>query len=217
MLYTSVTEPQVEIVIDEIQAACANVNCDYKYVTGTAEVTSQSFSTSDLLITIGGTSLPTTDISVVFGGAPCGTVTSDGTSATCTLQWAPYGGDHDVELYDANGLVSTSGLTSITVDFTVTSVSPDTDINRNGGDELTIAGTGFPVVTTYITVEFTDGTLCSVTSATPTQILCTIDGLDTATLDVNTPMDFTITLNTPDVGQRRRNLKTMVLPPGFPV
>lgn len=108
MLFTSVTVPQVEVIVDELQAACANANCDYAYVDNAAEVTSQSYSDADLVITIGGTNLPTDSAttSVIFGGATCGAISGDATSLTCTLAHAPYGGDHNVELYDVNGLVT---------------------------------------------------------------------------------------------------------------
>lgn len=154
-LYTNVNKPQVLLTIDDLPAACANVDCDYEYVTSTSEVTSQSLSSLDL--TIGGTNLPTSDVTVYFGGAPCSSINSDGSSITCTLDWAPYGGDHLVEVYDSLGLVSVDGgVTAITVSVTVTSSSiAENDlggVNQNGGDTLTIVGTGFPNVASYIEV-----------------------------------------------------------------
>ena len=41
------------------------------------------------------------------------------------------------------------------------------DLNQNGGDELTINGFGFPTVTSYVNVEFADGSGCTVTSSSP--------------------------------------------------
>ena len=105
MLYSSVTSPQVEVTVDDLQAACANANCDYAYVTNAAEVTSQSYNNVDHTITIGGSSL-STDGTIIFGGATCGTITGDATSLSCTLEHAPFGGDHNVEYYDSNGLVT---------------------------------------------------------------------------------------------------------------
>ena len=166
MLYTSVTAPQVLVTVDDIQAACANADCDYEYVSNSAEVTSQDV--TDLAVTIGGTGLSTTDTTIIFGGATCGTITGDDTSRSCTLSHLPYGGSHNVEYYDSNGLVTSSGLTEISVDMSITSVSPTSDLNQNGGDVLTIAGNGFPNVASYVTVEFADGTFCSVDSSTPT-------------------------------------------------
>ena len=83
----------------------------------------------------------------MFGGAPCGEIKAnviDIFTLTCNLEYAPYGGDHDVELYDAKGLVSSTGLIAINIPVTVTKVYPGSLINKNGGDELTIIGTGFP-------------------------------------------------------------------------
>ena len=97
---------------------------------------------------------------------------------TCNLTHEPYGGDHDVELYDSNGLVASSGLSTINVPVTVTSISPDADINKNGGDELIITGTGFPNDASLVEVKFTDDTLCLVSASTPTQIVCTIEGFE---------------------------------------
>ena len=135
MLFSTVTKPQVLITIDELEAGCAEVNCDYEYVTTyLPEVTSQALSGLD--ITIGGTNLPTSGQSVVFGGAPCGTISvnEELTELTCTLDHAPYGSEyegsgHDVELYDVNGLVTRTDLTGIEVAVTVTAVSPDADVN----------------------------------------------------------------------------------------
>lgn len=67
MLYTSVTKPQVLMTIDGLEAACANVDCDYEYVTPAAEVT--GFTVNGLDVTISGTSLPTESVTVEFGGA----------------------------------------------------------------------------------------------------------------------------------------------------
>ena len=39
-LYTSVTDPQVKVVVDTLDAACANVDCNYNYAAATASITS---------------------------------------------------------------------------------------------------------------------------------------------------------------------------------
>ncbi len=69
MLRTSITKPQVEVTVDGLEGACANINCDYEYVTPQALITSQSIAAKNILIA--GTNLPTTGVSLVFGGAPC--------------------------------------------------------------------------------------------------------------------------------------------------
>lgn len=190
MLYTSETLPQVLVTIDDLPAACANVDCDYEYVTTTSEIT--GFSVSGTSVTITGTDLPTTDITVEFGGATCGTISGDSTSLSCTLTQDPYGGDHFIELTDTTGglIPLASSLGTANVACTVSSVSPLTDINRNGGDTLTIVGTGFPSDISLVTIEFEDGTYCTVTSSTSTEIVCDIDGFDTDSLDVSSTMQF---------------------------
>lgn len=124
-------------------------------------------------MTIGGTDLPTSDVTVFFGGAPCSSVSAGATLITCTLDWAPYGGDHDVEVYDPSGLIKVgSAVSQINVAVTVSASSIAENnlggINQNGGDILTITGTGFPNVASYVGVEMSDGTGCEVTSSTPT-------------------------------------------------
>lgn len=62
--------------------------------------------------------LPTTGLTVIFGGAPCGseTISGDSTSLSCTLDHAPFGGDHDVEVYGEYGIVKLAdSLSPITV------------------------------------------------------------------------------------------------------
>ena len=182
------------------------MDCDYTYVASSSEVTSQSLSSLDL--SIGGTDLPTSDVTVYFGGAPCSSISSDGSSMTCTLDWAPYGGDHLVEVYDSNGMVSVSGsVTATTVSVTVTSSSIEENdlggLNQNGGDTLTIVGTGFPNVASYIEVKMSDDTACVVTSSTPTEIVCVLDDLEKP-VDTSTPLTFSLLDYTPSYGQRRR-------------
>lgn len=92
--------------INGLEALCANANCDYEYVVPSSDITSFTVSGTDVSIT--GTSLPTSDLTVEFGGATCGTVSSDGTTATCTLSHEPRGGDHLIEMRDVNGLVPIS-------------------------------------------------------------------------------------------------------------
>jgi hypothetical protein len=81
---------------------------------------------------------------------------------------------------------------------------------------MTITGTGFPNIASYVEVEFDDGTYCSVTSSTPTSIVCTVDGFDKDTLDTGVNMMFSITNNAPAVGTRRRNLGGIKFPSTFP-
>jgi len=109
MLFTPVTKPQILVTIDDLEAVCANVDCNYEYVVASSEIT--AFTVTDLDVTITGTDLPESDLTVEFGGATCGTVSGDASGKTCTLEHLPYGGDHLIELTDASGLVPVSAST----------------------------------------------------------------------------------------------------------
>lgn len=85
---------------------------------------------------------------------------------------------------------------------------------------MTITGTGFANVASYVEVKFTDNTLCEVISSTPTQIQCEVQGFDKSTLNTSVDMNFFITITAPEVGTgtRRRNLqKSIIIPSGFPM
>lgn len=101
MLYTAVTQPKVSVSVNGLSGLCTGLNCGYAYVAQTAEITGQALSALDVVIS--GTNLPTTDISVVLGGASCGEITGDDTRLTCTLDNAPMAGSHNVILTDSSG------------------------------------------------------------------------------------------------------------------
>ena len=75
MLYTNVQGPQVLVTIDDLPAACADVNCDYDYTTVSASVSSQQYDEGDNLkitVELDVTGLDTdllTDMTIIFGGA----------------------------------------------------------------------------------------------------------------------------------------------------
>lgn len=86
-LYSDAQLPQVLVNVDGLPALCMNLNCDYKYVASTGVITSQTYNSSTKLITVNGTSLPTSGITINFGGVTCavGTLTTSSTQYTCTL------------------------------------------------------------------------------------------------------------------------------------
>jgi hypothetical protein len=84
-------------------------------------------------------------LSVSVNGINCGAL-SEGTaiSVKCTLASDPPAGSWNVKVYDANGDIPIkAGVAKVEVGLTVTSVTPATNLNQMGGDELTIAGTNF--------------------------------------------------------------------------
>jgi len=70
-LYSDAQKPQVLVDVDGLPALCLNLNCDYSYIAASAEITAQTFDASTLQLTVTGTSLPTSGLSVHFGGAYC--------------------------------------------------------------------------------------------------------------------------------------------------
>lgn len=70
-LYTDAKSPQVMVDIDGLPAVCPNLNCDYAYVRATEQITSQTYNSSTRVLTVVGTGLPTSGVSISFGGASC--------------------------------------------------------------------------------------------------------------------------------------------------
>jgi len=139
----------VLVDVDGLPALCVNLNCDYNYVAATSEITLQSYDQNTKVIVVNGTSLPTTGLTLSFGGATCLDSTPSSafteTQITCTLKNAPRAGDHKVEIRDSKGLIPfASGVADINIPLVITSVTPDV-ANALGGDILTIVGTGFPL------------------------------------------------------------------------
>lgn len=172
-LYTSVTKPQVVVNIDGLPALCVNLNCDYAYVASTSSITQQAYDSATKVLTVTGTALPTTGVTVIFGGVTCANSpapTYTETQIQCTLANAPRAGSIKVEVRTSQGLIPVaSGVTAVTVPLVVSAVSP-TNINPMGGNTLTITGSGFPIDKSFVTVALSDGAKCAVISTTETQI-----------------------------------------------
>ena len=129
MLYHDADKPQVMVKVKGLEGICSGFNCDFEYKAATSEITAQALA-NDKEITITGTGLPTTDVSVVLGNAKCGTVTASDTQITCTLAVLPAAGDWDVKVFEPKGLVPIkAGVAKITVALVVDSITPSTDLN----------------------------------------------------------------------------------------
>lgn len=149
-------------------------------------------------LTITGTGLPTpTSISV--GGTKCGTPTKKtATEIVCKLPSTLSAGNWDATIQTASGSVPIkAGVAKIVAPLTVTSVTPNTNLNQMGGDVLTIAGTGFDAVTMASnTVALTDGTKCPVSAATAIEIKCTTEKLvKTSPADIAKANPVIVTVN----------------------
>ena len=90
--------------VNNIEGLCWSFNCDYLYTAPTAVITGQSRSGNRLTIT--GTGLPTTNISVGLANSVCGSILSaSSTQIVCDLTQAPAAGSWDIKLTDPNGLI----------------------------------------------------------------------------------------------------------------
>ena len=161
MLYTNVQGPQVLVTIDDLPAACADVNCDYDYTAVSASVQSQQYDEGDNLkitVELDVTGLDTnllTDMTIIFGGAQCGalTITADTLyTVECNLGHEPYGGDHVVEVYYDSGLIPNSQATiNVFVAVNAASISEGgSELSLAGGNTLVISGLGFPNQASYV-------------------------------------------------------------------
>mmetsp|Transcript_33613 Transcript_33613/g.44334 ORF Transcript_33613/g.44334 Transcript_33613/m.44334 type:complete len:308 (-) Transcript_33613:8160-9083(-) len=207
MLYHDADKPQVMIKVKGIEGLCPGFNCDYLYAAAPSEITAQALA-SEKEITITGTSLPTTGVSVVLGNAKCGTVTATETEIKCTLATLPAAGSWDVKVYEPKGLVPVkAGTAKIDVALEVTSITPSADLNQLGGDVLTIVGKGFDSNTAATTITFSDTTKCKIASATAEQIKCTVEGFKKDTIKTDTPYSTTISVNTVTNNSKNVNLK----------
>lgn len=180
-LYSNAQSPQVLVDVDGLPALCPNLNCDYAYVAASAKISATTYDAGTKLLTITGTSLPTINVSVHFGGSTCLDNTPSSafstTSITCTLKNAPRAGDHKAEVRDPKGLIPIdSAVADIKIPLVVDSVTPDL-ANALGGDTLTITGSGFPVSIKYVEVKLThaDGvSSCVVKETSETEITCEV-------------------------------------------
>lgn len=135
-------------------------------------------------------------MSVKIRNSKCASVTSSGSSITCTLDVPVAAGSWDVQVTDVNGLTpKNAAVAAISVPLTISSVSPNSGLNQLGGDILTITGTGFDQVTNTTSIVFGDGTNCTVQTTSATQVTCEVDGFLTSTLDTSNPYSMNITVN----------------------
>jgi hypothetical protein len=156
------------------------LNCDYSYVAATAEIATQVYDAASKLITVTGTALPTSGVTVHFGGASCvtGTESLTATEISCTLTNQPRAGAHKAEVRDASGLLPyASAVADITITLSVTSTSPSL-ANALGGDTLTVNGAGFPIDIKNVIVTLASGgveTDCKVLTTSESVITCFVE------------------------------------------
>ena len=70
---------------------------------------------------------------------------SSATKIECTLNDAPVCGSWIPEVYSVHGYIPVdASIVKLEVECTVTAITPNTDLNVLGADNLTISGTNFP-------------------------------------------------------------------------
>lgn len=124
-------------------------------------------------------------------------VTSTTSQLECILADAPTCGEWLPEIYSAHGLIPVdSTAAKIKVDCTVTTITPNTDLNVLGGDSLTISGTNFPkfVADNTVDIGFSNSqtTKCVLISSKSTEMVCMTKSFDKV---ANLDQDFTMTIN----------------------
>lgn len=70
-LFSDAQSPQVLVDVDGLPALCVNLNCNYAYIAATAQITGQTYNEATKEIVVTGTALPTTGVTLNFGGAQC--------------------------------------------------------------------------------------------------------------------------------------------------
>jgi hypothetical protein len=152
------------------------VHCDFTYSEPTSEATSLAF-TGDRA-TIQGDALPTSDFTVRIARTDCTVDTglSSKTTIVCDLVTPMVHGTWTPEIRDAMGLSKlATGFTSFTYTGSITGVTPNTNLNKAGGEPIVITGTGFPASMNtghIVFVVFTQGNLCRIKAMTSTEIQC---------------------------------------------
>lgn len=200
-LRSNAQAPQVKIVVDGRIALCTSLNCDYTYTSTEAVVSGQSLSDEGLLI-ITGSNLPTEDSLVIsFGPITCTTSSVTETEIQCKLDDTRVAGEWTAVVQTTQGLLPNEIETPISVGLSVSDASPSTDVNFLGGDVMTITGDNFGYDTSVVSVTYTDGTECLVTSVDMTTITCTndrfttdVEETQTITVSVNSVEDSTVTV-----------------------
>ena len=171
---TAAATSQVSVSVAGIDALCPTFgSCNYKYIANVGEITAQALAAKALTIT--GTDLPT-PTKVTLGGIACATSATSATEIACTLATDPPAGAWDASVVLLGMVPVKAGVAKIDVAVTVSSVTPATNLNQMGGDNLVIAGTGFDASTMASnTVVLEDGTKCPVTAVTAIEIKCTTE------------------------------------------
>ena len=145
-------------------AVCHNLNCDYVFTEPTGEVTSFTFDSATKKVVLTGTGFPTNVYdytSAEFALSPC-TINPDTITATnieCTLDHEPTCGNFKPILKSNLGFIPiAASLASSSVQCTITSAVPLTNLNLLGEDNIVLTGTNFPrdLASSTFEIKFSD-------------------------------------------------------------
>ena len=137
MLYTAETSPQVRVMVGDMPALCASLECDYDYFETTALVTDMTV--SGQTVTLTGTDLPIDDILMIeVSNMECVAGSTSASSITCDIAddwtagtWLPH-------IKTSMGVVPIdSSISPHVVTHTIASISPSI-LNPAGGDTVVI-------------------------------------------------------------------------------
>jgi hypothetical protein len=193
MLYTMADRPQVRVTVNGLPAVCPENNCGYKYVeAGNANIDDTVLSGKQ--ITIKGSDFDeehdceaeAKDMKVEFADQDCEIDSTDLASGdiVCTLKNDPAAGTHQAKVSGKCGNFNYQNGPEIEVSLEISDVSPSSDLNKLGGDLITITGSGFPTEKEPV-VTFDDGTVCKYQSGSSTTINCISARFDQFNLKTN--------------------------------
>ena len=183
---------------------CHNLTCDFTYTESVGEVTAFTFDLATKKLILTGSSFPIqiTDIrSITFAMTNClvDQATLTATNLECTLEHEPTCGDYMPVLVSSLGLITNAASLAVsTVQCSVASAAPLTNLNLLGGDTITITGTNFPryLSTSTFLIKFDDAqtTNCIAQSSTSTTLSCLTSAFDKVASSGAT-LNFAITIN----------------------
>ena len=136
-LHTNETSPQVIVSVDGIEAVCDSLQCNYNYITPSAQIDSFSLSSDQTLLTIVGSGFTRAIRKITFATIPCTRVTVvNAQTITCTT--LPISGTWQPEVIDEFGIIPLTTINALKIPLVITSVTPSLDLNPFGGSTLVI-------------------------------------------------------------------------------
>ena len=164
MLRTYETEPQLIVTVGGEPAVCHNLTCDFTYILGEGEITAFTYTEATKLLVITGTNLPSvianiSSVEYAFSDCTVDESTLSATNIECTLVEEPTCGDYKPFVISLLGNIPhATDLADQTILCSVTTATPNTDMNLLGGDNITISGEYLPhnLVTSTVAIKFSD-------------------------------------------------------------